>query len=136
MSATVPSRSYDFKEKAKQMINKDAQALSELGERASYLPLKFQAENEQLKQELIDLYKREVKLLKIIDKRDDQLEQMAAGKKLALPTKKKIVSRPADRKEITRLKSELEYLQHRYEALKKSKLGRLQLWYWRQKAGK
>lgn len=119
-----------------QMINQKAQSLKALGERASYLPLKYQAENATLKQELIDLYKREVKLLKIIDKRDDQLADAAAGKTVQLPIKKKVVSRPADRKEIARLNSELEYLQHRYNALKESKFGRLQLWYWRQKAGK
>ncbi|MGP4989614.1 hypothetical protein ACTXIX_03840 [Glutamicibacter ardleyensis] len=117
------------------MISQEAQDLRALGQRASYLPMKYQAENAELKQELIDLYKRERKLLKIIDKRDDQLEQAVAGKTIRLPAKKKPVSRPADRKEITRLRSELDYLQHRYEALKKSKLGRLQLWYWRKKAG-
>ena len=118
------------------MTHQDGQDLRALGERASFLPLKYQAENAQLKQELIDLYQREVKLLKIIDKRDDQLAQVAAGLSIKLPAKKKIVARPADRKEISRLNSELNYLQKRYEALKNSKLGRLQLWYWRKKAGK
>ncbi|KWR72169.1 hypothetical protein RN04_07840 [Arthrobacter sp. W1] len=117
------------------MIHQDAEDLKALGQRASFLPLKYQAENEQLKQELVDLYKREMKLLKIIDKRDEQLAQVASGRSIKLPIKKKQVSRPADRKEIARLNSDLEYLQKRYEALKNSKLGRLQLWYWRKKAG-
>lgn len=117
------------------MIHQDAGDLRALGERASFLPLKYQAENAQLKQELVDLYKREMKLLKIINKRDEQLAQVASGKSIKLPIKKKQVSRPADRKEIARLNSDLEYLQKRYEALKNSKLGRLQLWYWRKKAG-
>ncbi|MBM7768240.1 hypothetical protein [Glutamicibacter nicotianae] len=117
------------------MIHQDAEDLRALGERASFLPLKYQAENAQLKQELVDLYKREMKLLKIIDKRDEQLAQVTSGKSIKLPIKKKQVSRPADRKEIARLNSDLEYLQKRYEALKNSKLGRLQLWYWRKKAG-
>ncbi|PJJ43613.1 hypothetical protein ATK23_0808 [Glutamicibacter mysorens] len=117
------------------MIHQDAEDLKALGERASFLPLKYQAENEQLKQELVDVYKREMKLLKIIDKRDEQLAQVASGRSIKLPIKKKQVSRPADRKEIARLNSDLEYLQKRYEALKNSKLGRLQLWYWRKKAG-
>lgn len=117
------------------MIHQDAEDLKALGERASFLPLKYQAENEQLKQELVDLYKREMKLLKIIDKRDEQLAQVASGRSIKLPIKKKQVSRPAERKEIAKLNSDLEYLQKRYEALKNSKLGRLQLWYWRKKAG-
>lgn len=118
------------------MTNLDANSLKSLGERASYLPLKYQAENAELKQELVDLYKREIKLLKLIEKRDKQLEDAAAGKLVRIPAKKKFDGRTVDRQETVRLKSELEYLQRRYDALKNSKLGRLQLWYWRQKAGK
>lgn len=114
----------------------DEDLMRSLGERASILPLRYQAENAALKAELAELYKREVKLLKIIDKRDEQLEQVAHGKSIKLPSKKKQLQRPVDRKQIESLKNDLEILQRRYEALKKSKLGRLQLWYWRKKAGR
>lgn len=118
------------------MTSPDAHSRKSLAERASYLSLKYQTENVELKQELFDLYNREKKLLKIIDKRDKQLADIAAGRIVKIPAERKIDDHPMDSQEIAYLKSELEYLQRRYDALQKSKLGRLQLWYWRQKAGK
>lgn len=104
--------------------------------RAILLPLKFHTENKELKKELMRQYEREAKLLKIVDKRDEQLLQAVRGKSVELPAKWSKGADTASRKEIGGLKADLEQLQKRYDALRGSKLGRLQLSYWRLRAGK
>jgi hypothetical protein len=107
-----------------------------IAERASVLPLKFHAESMELKKELIKLYEREAKLIKIVNKRDEQLILASQGIPVRLPARMSKAASKAPLKEVIRLKTDLELLQKRYDALRGSKLGRLQLSYWRLRAGK
>lgn len=85
--------------------------IDDLSRRASALPLKLHKENQELRQELVKLYAREEKHLRLLHKRDLQLNG-------------------------THNPEDAVNLRKRYEALKNSKLGRMQLWYWRRQAGK
>lgn len=99
-------------------MNRINDPLDDLSRRATALPLKLHKENQELRQELVKLYAREEKLLKLLHKGDLQLQ----GSEGLGHTENTV--------------NELENLRKRYDALKKSKLGRMQLWYWRRQAGK
>lgn len=112
----------------------------DMAERAKVLPLKLHAENKKLKKELIKLYEREEYLLKYISIQDRYLQGTTALKQLpanfVLGTVALNESDLVSSSEPRALGKDLVDLNNRYDALSKSKLGRLQLWYWRLRAGK
>ncbi|KAA0975332.1 hypothetical protein FQ154_14130 [Paeniglutamicibacter gangotriensis] len=112
----------------------------DMAERAKVLPLKLHAENKKLKKELIKLYEREEYLLKYISIQDRYLQGTTALKQLpanfVLGTVDLNESDLVSSSEPRALGKDLVDLNNRYDALSKSKLGRLQLWYWRLRAGK
>lgn len=108
----------------------------QLTNRASKLPIRLHKENQSLREELLKLYERETKLLKIIDRRDEQLVLAAQGIAVKVPARSKPNQGQTMGLELEKLKKKVDYLQQRHDALRASKLGSLQLWYWRQRAGK
>jgi hypothetical protein len=122
------------------MSNSTSPRLADVAERATALPLKLNAENQRLKKELVKLYEREEQLLKYIDIQDRHLQGTAALKQL--PAKFVLGIAVMDENDLVPTTEprpmgvDLFNLNKRYDALSKSKLGRLQLWYWRLRAGK
>ncbi|MCW4466136.1 hypothetical protein OK351_11565 [Glutamicibacter sp. MNS18] len=121
--------------------------LDVLASRISVLPTKLHKENQELKRELAALYAREEKLLKLIHTRDSQLAQL--GKRDSAPNpgldevpepapvaSTDYVAETENSSHGTGNSKELVNLRRRYQALSQSKLGRVQLWYWRLRAGK
>ena len=122
------------------MRDKTSPSVVDVAERAKVLPLKLLAENKRLKKELSKLYERETQLLRYIDIQDHHLQGSTALKKLpaefVLGTAAMDESDLVPSSEPRAMGLDLVNLNKRYDALSKSKLGRLQLWYWRLRAGK
>ncbi len=95
--------------------------------------LNLHQEIHELSEELRALYERESRLLKMLDKRDKQLAQTPDGRHPKVAPAATAQKGNPDSEKAMR---ELELLQKRYLALSRSKLGRLQLWYWRIKSGR
>lgn len=114
--------------------------MMDVAKRATVLPLKIHAENKKLKKELIKLYEREEYLLKYISIQNRYLQGTTALKQLpanfVLGTVSLNENDLVASGEPRALGKDLVTLNNRYDALSKSKLGRLQLWYWRLRAGK
>lgn len=105
---------------------------------ASQTHLRLHRHVRELTDELRAVYEREIKLLKIIDKRDKQLAQDPSKRKIRAQSAKQssAIDQGISPEEHALVTKELEQLRARYTALSNSKLGRLQRWYWRTKAGK
>ncbi|MDO2935992.1 hypothetical protein Q2T94_16960 [Paeniglutamicibacter sulfureus] len=122
------------------MNNTSGRQLADITERATILPLKLQAENQRLKKELVKLYEREAQLLEYIDIQDRHGHGTAALKQL--PAKFVLGTDPMTESDLETANApraidpNMANLLKRYDALSKSRLGRLQLWYWRTRAGK
>lgn len=122
------------------MTKEQTPNMMDVAKRATVLPLKIHAENKKLKKELIKLYEREEYLLKYISIQNRYLQGTTALKQLpanfVLGTVSLNENDLVASGEPRALGKDLVTLNNRYDALSKSKLGRLQLWYWRLRAGK
>jgi len=118
------------------MTIQDSKTIEDVIRHSTLIPLQLHAENLMLKKELIKLYKREESLLDHIDKRDSQLEQAGLGHFPKVAGKNRRISSTRISHELEKISNELDTIQKRYDALRNSKLGKMQLWYWRLRAGK
>ncbi|WP_461635899.1 hypothetical protein [Glutamicibacter soli] len=111
--------------------NAEKDRLHVLQQNASNTHLSLHQKIRELTEELHSVYEREARLLKIVDKRDKQLDQVAGGRNIAVPSADQCSESDRGGNSL-----ELDLLKQRYVALSRSKLGRLQLWYWRFKSGR
>ncbi|GAB3621503.1 hypothetical protein GCM10027417_27650 [Glutamicibacter endophyticus] len=85
---------------------------------------------DELKSELVAAYQKESKILTILASRDEEIEKLRGGEKpVATSSTDKKVKSP-------RHEFENNDLLRRYEALSSSKLGKIQLSYWKLKSKK
>lgn len=111
--------------------NAEKDRLHVLQQNASNTHLGLHQKIRELTEELHSVYEREARLLKLVDKRDKQLDQIAGGRSIAVPSANLTGESGHGGNSL-----ELVLLKKRYAALSSSKLGRMQLWYWRFRAGR
>lgn len=111
--------------------NAEEARLNQLQLNARNTHLGLHQEIRELTAELHELYEREARLLNLLDKRDKQLDSIDGGRAIAVPPTQPYSDRVLDKNSL-----ELDLLKKRYAALSGSKLGRLQLWYWRFRVGR